>query len=524
LVANFDFLRALLQYSNFDEFHLFCPSGSMVKMLSEAIQREIPDEAIQSRIQLFHHLQLPEALGSHDYSVFHVGGWYFYYLRLAYLRARYARSPFSLTGIIHSLNTPDIQGKMRDLIESPFCPGDAIVCTSEGGRGVMERYMANTGGALEQRYGVRPEFPGQFPVIPLAVSEDWLSVGDDGTQRRAMGFSPETVVLLYVGRLSIDSKGDLCPLLYAMRGVIDSASLPVHLVLAGGANATNRKLLETTAQELGIASQVTVLSNITDDEKRRLYAVADVFVSPIDNLQETFGISIVEAMAASLPVVASAFNGYRELVVDGETGFAIPTLWGQPPAALTAMGAMIEPSVSQLLLSQNVAVDVGALQQRLGELVSNPALRARMGERGRQRARSRYIWPVVIGQYEAMWNGLEAGLPEDVSTLNCLDPNESDPYAIFHHYPTDHLGPERRLALTEMGRRCVTGQLPMPSMYSQMSVLHSSEMLRFLVERVAPGPVTWAQVEAELQAQDASVDIARFTLLWLIKVGVLEAR
>src|SRR6185437_9144143 len=59
-----------------------------------------------------------------------------------------------------------------------------------------------------------------------------------------------------------------------------------------------------------------------------LWAGADVFISLVDNIQETFDITPVEAMAAGLPVVVSDWDGYRSTVRDGVEGFLIPTLGG----------------------------------------------------------------------------------------------------------------------------------------------------------------------------------------------------
>ena len=66
------------------------------------------------------------------------------------------------------------------------------------------------------------------------------------------------------------------------------------------------------------------LTPASDKEKKLALAAADLFCSPSDNLQETFGLSVLEAMASSLPVVASDWDGYRDLVVHGRTGWLVP--------------------------------------------------------------------------------------------------------------------------------------------------------------------------------------------------------
>ena len=53
---------------------------------------------------------------------------------------------------------------------------------------------------------------------------------------------------------------------------------------------------------------------------------SDAFLSLVDCLQETFGLTPIEAMASGLPVVVSDWNGYRDSVIEGRTGFRIPTI------------------------------------------------------------------------------------------------------------------------------------------------------------------------------------------------------
>ena len=72
--------------------------------------------------------------------------------------------------------------------------------------------------------------------------------------------------------------------------------------------------------------------SVSKKDKHLLYSGADIFVSPGDNIQETFGLAVAEALAYGLPPVVSDWDGYRDLVTDGETGFLVrsvfPTDWG----------------------------------------------------------------------------------------------------------------------------------------------------------------------------------------------------
>ena len=78
-------------------------------------------------------------------------------------------------------------------------------------------------------------------------------------------------------------------------------------------------ILSDLINKLEIEDRVVIISDYDASHIPLYYGMADVFVSPSDNIQETFGLSVIEAMASGLPVIVSDWDGYRDTVVDGVT-------------------------------------------------------------------------------------------------------------------------------------------------------------------------------------------------------------
>jgi glycosyltransferase involved in cell wall biosynthesis len=116
------------------------------------------------------------------------------------------------------------------------------------------------------------------------------------------------------------------------------------------------KEVEATILERGLAERIDLLGNRGDVPA--VLACADVFV--LSSCSEGFPVSILEAMAAGLPVVATNVGGVNESVVDGETGLLVPP--GDP----------------------------GSLAAALDRLLTDSALRVRLGAAGRKRARRHF--------------------------------------------------------------------------------------------------------------------------------------
>jgi glycosyltransferase involved in cell wall biosynthesis len=135
-------------------------------------------------------------------------------------------------------------------------------------------------------------------------------------------------LVYHVGRI-VYEKG-LHILIDAWQQVL-AASPQARLLIAGAGGYL--PALTQRAHDLGIAGHVTFAGFISDDERDKLYHVADAAVFP--SLYEPFGIVALEAMAAGCPVVVAATGGLSEVVSSHDTGLTAP------PSDPTALASSI---------------------------------------------------------------------------------------------------------------------------------------------------------------------------------------
>jgi glycosyltransferase involved in cell wall biosynthesis len=529
LVANARFLCALIHSSQFDAFHFFCPTVSHVRVLQATLERELGGLVKQRRISLWTHLHLPRHLRETEYAAFHVGGWGMFLPRLAHLRAKLGGPVFPLTGVTHSLHTADIFSKMREMVATPFGPGDAVVCTSVGAQTVMQKHwdLALQRSRVQGSPVVAERL--HFPKIPLAVDDVYFHPPDKAASRRALGLPDDAIVSLYLGRLSPHTKADLNPVIDAHARIVRSgreAGGPrsrAALVLAGAGDPSYQASLRGAAAELGIADRVHVVTNVSDEQKHMLLAAADLFVSPVDNHQETFGLAVVEAMAAGLPVVGSDFDGYRDLIDEGVTGFRVPTYGGRFPGAVDDLVGLIDPNLTALLMAETVAVDTGVLRARMGQLIDDPELRRRLGAAGRDRAQRQFSWPRVIAAYESLWRELGAQARAWKPAEVFGDPQVGSLHDIFSHYPTALLASADQLSVSTFGAEVLAGTSPPPAMHQELLPLIDQEMgtfvLRFIAARAS---CTLGDCAAAVEREfTIGAEHTAFQVIWLLKQGLL---
>jgi phosphatidylinositol alpha-mannosyltransferase len=175
---------------------------------------------------------------------------------------------------------------------------------------------------------------------------------------------PEGRRILFVNRL--DSRKGFRVMVDAFRRLAGEAPDAVLVVAGDGAERDALYSLEPAVRD-----RVVMLGSVPHADLPPYHAASEVFCAPAVG-RESFGIVLVEAMAAGLPVVASDIPGYREVVQDGVEGVLVPPR------------------------------DPDALAAAVLRLLRDPEASKGLGEAGRERAR-RYSWDTVVGDLEAIY-------------------------------------------------------------------------------------------------------------------------
>jgi glycosyltransferase involved in cell wall biosynthesis len=173
------------------------------------------------------------------------------------------------------------------------------------------------------------------------------SAEDLRAHRQALGLDPEAPLIGSVARLA-RQKG--LEYLLQAAALLRQKVPDLHVLMVG--DGPCRQMLEEEARRLGIIDRTCFLGFQRDVTP--YLPLLDVFVMP--SRFESFGLTLVEAMAVSLPVVASRVGAIPEVVADGETGLLVPV------------------------------EDAEALASAIDTYLSNPDLRQQSGRAGRQRA------------------------------------------------------------------------------------------------------------------------------------------
>lgn len=201
-------------------------------------------------------------------------------------------------------------------------------------------------------------------VIANGIDLDRFSLAASHESRSRLGLAGENVVFGIVGRL--EPEKDHQTLLHAFRALVNHRP-EVRLLIVG--DGSLRGELESRSQSLGLERQVKFLGARADIPD--LLAALDVFV--LSSVQEGVPLSVVEAMGAGKPVIATDVGGLRLLV---------------------------KPSINGLLVPPE---DPAALESAMKLLTVNPFTRQEMGSQSIRMARDSFSVSTMINRYQEIY-------------------------------------------------------------------------------------------------------------------------
>jgi alpha-maltose-1-phosphate synthase len=362
---------------------------------------------------------------------------------------------WSVVGLTHTISSDIVMDAFGDLLVAPVQPWDAVICTSESVKRTLLGVLEGYGAYLAERLGGAPQAPRlELPVIPLGVDCNAFAHGEAlvaprKAARARLRLGADEVAFLFVGRLSYHAKAHPLPMYLALEAAAKQSDAPLVLILAGYFfNESIERAFLDGAKRYCPSVRLVHVDGRKPEALAAAWAAADVFTSLSDNIQESFGLAPVEAMAAGLPIVVSDWDGYRDTVVHGETGFSVSTAMPGPgPGADFALRYFAGVDTYDQYIGrvgQCTAVDVGEATAAYVTLIGDPALRRKMGDAGRARAQSVFDWSVVVAAYQALWGELAARRaahrPDGAQSGGRKHPLRDDPFNVFRTFPTHAIG------------------------------------------------------------------------------------
>lgn len=262
--------------------------------------------------------------------------------------------------VVHTFHGLPFEGEPRSVVERGFAAVERALARR------TSFFFSQAIGDLER--ACRSGFARAADSLVIGNGVDTDRFAPDQAKRASaraeLGVPPGAVLVMSIGRL-VREKGhlELADAAFALRDRSDLRVAVVGETLSSDRAGIVRELREHPATTAS-PPPLRLLGHRTDAD--RLLAASDIFV--LASYREGLPRSVIEAMAAGLPVVVSDIPACRELVEDGQSGLLVPPR------------------------------DPGALARALERLVAEPTLRRMMGARGRELAMLRHRERDVVGR------------------------------------------------------------------------------------------------------------------------------
>lgn len=519
-VAGQSFLRGFLDHADVDEFVSFTGGSQSAQEFGEIVRdhpRDIPHRATYTA-----RLDQIAPVGTIYYAspIFS---------QLAWARQCFGANKVSLCGITHTTATKAIVEGLFNLRVSPQMEWDAVVCTSRAVHASTVRNFEIAEDYLQERFGSLPARP-QMPIIPLGI--DCAKFAKDDEKREAFrkehGWGKKDVVVSTLARLYVAGKFDPIPLFIALQKAQErlGKAKKLHFVACGIYSAKiNQEVYEKGAKRFMPDVSFTHVDGSDMSVRQSVLSASDIFTFAIDNIQETFGLAPIEAMAAGLPVVSTDWDGMRD-TVSKDVGFLIPTRSigpdaGHPEGRDYHLNAL---TYTQYIsrLSNMTPFDIGAMSDAFEKLARSAALRKKMGAAAKKRAVQNYDWSQVIPQMQDLWaelSRIRTSYDQEVPRLHATAPQPMDLFASYPSDPPTQRDEKFRATKTPYSLNSVYGLRGIKEFGNPFEKLETLKRVYPIIQQAGPKGISINGVREKLRINPLTIERC---MMFFLKYGFVE--
>lgn len=442
---------------------------------------------------------------------------------------------YNFCGLAHAISGLETGILLEQYCLAPTEATDAIVAPSRAVQASIRSFLDIYSDYISRRFKCDYRCPVQLPVIPLGTDiarfESKVTPEKRKDYRSKLGIGEDDIVLLWIGRLSHAIKAHPLSMFQAAERAAELTGAKVHLLMQGYfVMDVDEPHFKNLAAAICKKAQVTFVPNLDERFPDGLWAAGDIFLSLIDNMQESFGLTPIEAMAAGLPRVISDWDGYRDSVQHGVDGFLVPTRQ-PPPGTGRELADLLLTGIDQYggylaKTALSVSVDQEAAAQCIAQLIRDKNLRISMAEKARARARATYDWKHIIPAYEAFWHEMAVKRRMDMAnrpraTWPAVPPQAPDPYTMYAAYPTQPFKETDVLRVIADATTIKQLWAHEINVFGMDMMIPPDEATKLVNYISAHGPLTIGAVIAAMPNYDRP-QLWR-TLGWLIKLGIIGA-
>lgn len=451
----------------------------------------------------------------------------------AWRRYRLGQKAYSICGITHTTATRAVMEQVFNYSVAPVEEWDGLICTSTSVKASIDYQLELSEEYFKKRMGVKKLTIPKISVIPLGIEcDDFYAdaqTRSDFFEKHSLGEDTHFVISI-ISRLSLFEKFDPVTFFLAVNEATKRTKRKIVIVLCGIFPDENSKsLFNDAANQLLKSTKVIIIDGSRHINRTRALSAADAFAFPIDNVQETFGLSPIEGMAAGVPVITTDWNGMKDTVTK-DVGIRVPTRMasGESSGFRAHKFRTNFDNYTQYLVQQSAvtAYDIGAMAQAIADLANNPDKCKTMGKAAKKRAYELYDWSVVIPQMQEFWNELtkirEKATKAKDTVYKGLDmPIAPRPNKFFAAYPTiQGFKDKDKFAVVEGSDQTMVQQMfnlrKYPVIKRMVLSVNSLEKIYAALEK----PITYQKLKS--QALVGSDEDLENGVIWLLKFNLIE--